>query len=96
LGEIKKKNRYRVYYGSSVHITIYFFQSKGCILAKACEYILELRDSSEKAADLLRENERLANHVEYLQSVNDKLKVENSLLRRAPGSNIRPSSSHES
>lgn len=56
-------------------------QSKGGILAKACEYIVELRNSNQRLTDCLKENERLSSHVEYLQQLNEKLKLHNNLLR---------------
>ncbi|KAL0280617.1 UNVERIFIED_CONTAM: hypothetical protein PYX00_001851 [Menopon gallinae] len=56
-------------------------QSKGGILAKACEYIIELRRSDEQLAECLKEVERLNSHIEFLQQQNEKLKVHNALLR---------------
>lgn len=57
------------------------FQSKGGILAKACEYILELRRAEEQLSDCVKEIERLNSHIDFLQQQNEKLKVHNALLR---------------
>ncbi|KAK6634045.1 hypothetical protein RUM44_004652 [Polyplax serrata] len=56
-------------------------QSKGGILAKACEYILELRRAEEQLSDCVKEIERLNSHIDFLQQQNEKLKVHNALLR---------------
>ncbi|XP_022242355.1 upstream stimulatory factor 2-like isoform X1 [Limulus polyphemus] len=56
-------------------------QSKGGILAKACEYIQELRNANAKLPDILKENERLTLDVELLQQQYEELKNENRMLR---------------
>jgi upstream stimulatory factor len=57
------------------------FQSKGGILAKACEYIVELRSSNQRLAECLRDNERLTMDIELIRQQNEELKRDNSLLR---------------
>lgn len=61
---------------SSVHL-----HSKGGILAKACDYINELRNNSARLPDILKENERLAVDVELLRQQCDQLKATNQLLK---------------
>lgn len=56
-------------------------QSKGGILAKACEYIMELRQSNAKLGEYLKENETLVADVEDLKQQNEELKRDNSILR---------------
>ncbi|XP_067011840.1 upstream stimulatory factor 1 isoform X2 [Anabrus simplex] len=56
-------------------------QSKGGILAKACEYIMELRTSNQRLAECLKENERLTMELEVARQQNEELKRENSVLR---------------
>lgn len=65
-------------------------QSKGGILAKACEYLAEtrntnerLRDSLKASEDLLAENERISNEVQRLQRENTILRqqLNNSTLK---------------
>ncbi|KAG8227799.1 hypothetical protein J437_LFUL006213 [Ladona fulva] len=56
-------------------------QSKGGILAKACEYIMELRSSNQRLADCLKDNERLTMDLELLRQQGEELKRENALLR---------------
>ena len=52
-------------------------QSKGGILAKACEYLAEMRntnqrlvDSIKQAEEVTQDNERLSSQIEQLQVVN--------------------------
>ncbi|EEC20382.1 upstream stimulatory factor 2, usf2, putative, partial [Ixodes scapularis] len=54
---------------------------KGGILAKACDYINELRSNSARLPDILKENERLAVDVELLRQQCDQLKATNQLLK---------------
>ncbi|CAN7984432.1 unnamed protein product, partial [Ixodes hexagonus] len=61
---------------SSVHL-----HSKGGILAKACDYINELRNNSAHLPDILKENERLAVDVELLRQQCEQLKATNQLLK---------------
>jgi len=56
-------------------------QSKGGILAKACEYIVELRSSNQRLAECLKDNERLTLDIEMIRRQNEELKRDNSLLR---------------
>ena len=49
-------------------------QSKGWILAKACEYLAEMRNTNQRAMDSIKqaenvsaENERLSSQLEQLQ-----------------------------
>ncbi|XP_017783953.1 PREDICTED: upstream stimulatory factor 1 isoform X2 [Nicrophorus vespilloides] len=53
-------------------------QSKGGILAKACDYIIDLREKFEICA---KENKRLSENVESLKSKNVELDRENKALR---------------
>ena len=57
------------------------FQSKGGILAKACDYISELRTANARMAESLKETERLAVDVELLRQQCEELKQENAVLR---------------
>ncbi|XP_071453364.1 upstream stimulatory factor 2-like isoform X1 [Hetaerina americana] len=56
-------------------------QSKGGILAKACEYIMELRHSNQRLSECLKDNERLTMELEILRQQGEELKRENALLR---------------
>nr|CAD7586984.1 unnamed protein product [Timema genevievae] len=56
-------------------------QSKGGILAKACEYIMELRSSNQRLSECLKDNERLIMDLDLLRQQNEELKRNNSLLR---------------
>ena len=56
-------------------------QSKGGILAKACEYIVELRSSNQQLAECLKDNEQLNMDMEIMRQQNEELKRENALLR---------------
>jgi glucose-6-phosphate-specific signal transduction histidine kinase len=62
------------------HISIFFLQSKGGILAKACDYIQELRASNQRMADNLKENERLALQAEVLRQQNEELRRDRMAL----------------
>lgn len=56
-------------------------QSKGGILAKACDYILELSESNQRLMSVLKENERLAADVEKQKAQNQRLLQENAELK---------------
>jgi len=56
-------------------------QSKGGILAKACEYIMELRESHQQLEQCLKENKRLEENMEQLKEKNNSLETENEALR---------------
>lgn len=59
----------------------YLFQSKGGILAKACDYIQELRTANQRMAESLKETERISIDNELLRQQCEELKQENHLLR---------------
>lgn len=56
-------------------------QSKGGILAKACEYIMELRQSNSRLAECVKDNEMVISELDDLRQQNEKLKRDNSLLK---------------
>lgn len=56
-------------------------QSKGGILAKACEYILELRDNNQKLELCMKENKQLSQNLEVVKQKNANLERENKALR---------------
>lgn len=56
-------------------------QSKGGILAKACDYITELKQSNVRLHDCIKENENLVAELELLGRQMEELKVENDQLR---------------
>lgn len=56
-------------------------QSKGGILARACEYIMELREDQEKLAQSLDENAQLLEEAKNLRQVVNDLRNENSKLK---------------
>jgi upstream stimulatory factor len=58
-----------------------FCQSKGGILAKACEYITELRNSNARLAENSKEVERLGVDTELLRSQVEELKKQNDTFR---------------
>ncbi|XP_015906039.1 upstream stimulatory factor 2 isoform X2 [Parasteatoda tepidariorum] len=59
----------------------FYSQSKGGILAKACDYIQELRNSCARLPDVLKENERLNIDLDNLRQQYEELKNENQALR---------------
>ncbi|XP_011298095.1 upstream stimulatory factor 2 isoform X2 [Fopius arisanus] len=59
----------------------YETQSKGGILAKACEYITELRNANQGMTQCLKENEKLRQEVVALKQILTQLKRENAQLR---------------
>ncbi|KAL6254874.1 hypothetical protein P5V15_014216 [Pogonomyrmex californicus] len=56
-------------------------QSKGGILARACEYITELREAPEKLTQSLDESAKLIEEVKTLRQVVNQLREENSQLK---------------
>jgi len=56
-------------------------QSKGGILAKACDYIVELRESNERLLVYAKENEQLVAEVEGLSHKLEKIRAENDRLK---------------
>lgn len=56
-------------------------QSKGGILAKACDYIMELRTSNQRLAEYSKENEQLVSDMEILGRQIEELRMENDQLR---------------
>ncbi|XP_029159860.1 upstream stimulatory factor 2-like isoform X2 [Nylanderia fulva] len=61
--------------------TNYETQSKGGILAKACEYIAELRIANQNLNQYLRDNEKLRQEITALKQLVTQLKRENNQLR---------------
>ncbi|XP_076238552.1 upstream stimulatory factor 1 isoform X1 [Calliopsis andreniformis] len=61
--------------------TNYETQSKGGILAKACEYIGELRAANQGLGQCLRDNEKLRQEIAALKQLVTQLKRENLQLR---------------
>ncbi|XP_078044990.1 upstream stimulatory factor 1 isoform X2 [Augochlora pura] len=59
----------------------YETQSKGGILAKACEYIGELRAANQGLGQCLRDNEKLRQEITALKQLVTQLKRENLQLR---------------
>lgn len=57
--------------------------SKGGILAKACEYIQELRTANARMAESLKETERISVDCDLHRQQCEELKQENSILRAA-------------
>ncbi|XP_043287371.1 upstream stimulatory factor 2 isoform X2 [Venturia canescens] len=68
--------------------TNYETQSKGGILAKACEYISELRTANQGMGQCLRENEKLRHEVATLKQMIAQLKRENNQLRNGGVNNV--------
>lgn len=62
-------------------ILIINLQSKGGILARAYEYITELREAPEKLAQSLDESAQLMEEVKNLRQVVNQLRDENSQLK---------------
>ncbi|XP_035229819.1 upstream stimulatory factor 2-like isoform X2 [Stegodyphus dumicola] len=56
-------------------------QGQGGILAKACDYIQELRVASARLPDVLKENERLNMDLDAVRQQCEELKNENQILR---------------
>lgn len=69
------------YFTESFAFTL-FLQSKGGILAKACEYIQELRSSNLRLSDNVKEMERLSVDLELFRQQCEELKRENEILRQ--------------
>ncbi|KAL0128853.1 hypothetical protein PUN28_003909 [Cardiocondyla obscurior] len=70
----------------------YETQSKGGILARACEYITELRATNQSLGQCLRDNEKLRHEITTLKQLITQMKRENLHLR----SQVSSSSSAES
>ncbi|XP_015436304.1 PREDICTED: upstream stimulatory factor 1-like isoform X1 [Dufourea novaeangliae] len=70
----------------------YETQSKGGILAKACEYIGELQAANQGLGQCLRDNEKLRQEITALKQIVTQLKRENLQLRSqlssATGTNV--------
>lgn len=64
-----------------LHNLQFYSQSKGGILAKACEYIQELRANNARLPDVLKENERLNMDLDLIRQQCEDLKNENQILR---------------
>lgn len=60
---------------------VIYFQSKGGILARACEYITELRGTQEKLIESLDEKAQLIEEAKNLRQMVNQLKDENSKLK---------------
>ncbi|XP_022256963.1 upstream stimulatory factor-like isoform X4 [Limulus polyphemus] len=56
-------------------------QSKGGVLAKACDYIQELRNANARLPEILKENERLTMDVELLRRQCEDIKNENQMFQ---------------
>lgn len=56
-------------------------QSKGGILAKACEYIMELKDDHAKLDMCEKENKKLSQCLEVMRRENVSLERENRALK---------------
>ncbi|XP_011639020.1 upstream stimulatory factor 2-like [Pogonomyrmex barbatus] len=67
--------------GSGEGKTNYETQSKGGILAKACEYIGELRAANQSLGQCMRDNEKLRQEITALKQLVSQLKRENLQLR---------------
>ena len=51
-------------------------QSKGGILAKACEYLAETRNTHQKLADTLKQNEEISAEKDRISSRLEQLQVQ--------------------
>ncbi|XP_018353756.1 PREDICTED: upstream stimulatory factor 2-like [Trachymyrmex septentrionalis] len=67
--------------GSGEGKTNYETQSKGGILARACEYIGELRTANQSLSQCLRDNDKLRQEIISLKQIVTQLKRENLQLR---------------
>uniref|UniRef100_A0A0A9VYU4 Upstream stimulatory factor 2 n=1 Tax=Lygus hesperus TaxID=30085 RepID=A0A0A9VYU4_LYGHE len=59
----------------------YEMHSKGGILAKACDYIVELRDTNDRLLGFVKENQQLLSDVQSLGRQCEDLRRENEQLR---------------
>jgi len=57
-------------------------QSKGGILAKACEYLAETRNTNQRLVETLKQNEGVSAENERLSSQIEQLQQENALLKQ--------------
>jgi len=64
---------------------LHFTQSKGGILAKACEYIHELRNTNIRLAGTLKDHEAAAEELASLRRENLELRQENMELKQELG-----------
>lgn len=62
-------------------ISLLVFQSKGYILAKACDYITELKGINEQLAFALKQQEHLSNDVEAMSRKLKDISQENDILK---------------
>lgn len=65
------------------NVLILLLQSKGGILAKACDYIVELRGTNERLLGFVKENQQLLSDVQSLGRQCEELRRENEQLRNA-------------
>lgn len=72
----------------------YETQSKGGILAKACEYIGELRAANQGLGQCLRDNEKLRQEINALKQLIAQLKRENAQLRSQVSSTTNTDAVH--
>lgn len=56
-------------------------QSKAGILAKACDYIQDIKNENENLAETVRKQQRQLEELQHLREQNNQLKNENALLR---------------
>merc|ERR1712025_1015413 len=57
-------------------------QSKGGILAKACEYLAETRNTNQRLVDSIKQNEGVSAENERLSSQVEQLQAENAMLKQ--------------
>jgi len=57
-------------------------QSKGGILAKACEYLAETRNTNQRLVESIKQNEGVSAENERLSSQVEQLQAENALLKQ--------------
>lgn len=57
-------------------------QSKGGILAKACEYLAEMRNTNQRAMDSIKQAENVSAENERLSSQLEQLQQENAVLKQ--------------
>jgi len=57
-------------------------QSKGGILAKACEYLAETRNTIQRLVERIKQNEVVAAENERLSAQVDQLQAENAMLKQ--------------